>query len=161
MSVREFSNEAEYTDPSLSFVVPQIICLKCNHCRDIDLCRDPCSNLDETDSSKPIGWYCFNCNEYYDTKHIEYFLIESLHSKIMSHVTQDIKCLRCKEVRGTFLQKYCECSGVYENLLPVNDASLLVKALFNFTKHVKLARLENELELLTRLNPNLLIEGKN
>jgi len=75
-----------------------------------------------------------NCNEYYDTRQIEYFLIESLHSKIMSHVTQDIKCIRCNEVRGTFLQKYCECSGVYTNLLPKEDAGMLVKALANFAK---------------------------
>lgn len=160
VNVREFSDEAQYTDPSLSFVVPQMICMKCNHCRDVDLCRDPCSNLDENDKSKPIGWYCSNCGEYYDIKKIEYFLIESLHTKLMSHVTQDIKCVRCKEVRGTFLQKYCECSGVYENLLGLDDASYLVKALHNFTKHVKLTRLENELDFITKYNPNLLIEGK-
>lgn len=53
VNVREFSDEAQYTDPSLSFVVPQMICMKCNHCRDVDLCRDPCSNLDENDKSKP------------------------------------------------------------------------------------------------------------
>ena len=32
-----------------------MICLKCNHCRDIDLCRDPCSNLDENEKSKPYA----------------------------------------------------------------------------------------------------------
>jgi len=53
VSVREFSDEAQYKDPSLSFVVPQMICMKCNHCRDVDLCRDPCSNLDESEKSKP------------------------------------------------------------------------------------------------------------
>ena len=45
-----------------------------------------------------IGWFCFNCNEYYDLKQIEFYLIEALHSKIMAHVTQDIRCIRCKEV---------------------------------------------------------------
>ena len=53
VGVREFSDEAQYKDPSLSFVVPQMICMKCNHCRDVDLCRDPCSNLDENDTTKP------------------------------------------------------------------------------------------------------------
>ena len=38
------------------------------------------------------------------------------------------------QVRGSFLQKYCECSGTYTNLLPADDAGLLVKALVNFTK---------------------------
>lgn len=52
VNVREFSDEAQFVDPSLSFVIPQILCLKCNHSRDLDLCKDPCSNLDENDQSK-------------------------------------------------------------------------------------------------------------
>jgi DNA polymerase epsilon subunit 1 len=98
INVREFSDEAQYVDPSLSFVIPQIICLKCNHCRDIDLCRDPYSNLNENDTTKPIGWYCMNCEEYYDLDQIESYLIEALHAKVMCHVTQDIKCVKCQEV---------------------------------------------------------------
>ena len=38
------------------------------------------------------------------------------------------------KVRGGFLQKYCECTGTYTNLLPNEDAGSLVKALNNFTK---------------------------
>ena len=150
INVREFSDEAQFVDPSLSFIVPQIICLKCNHCRDIDLCRDPCSNLNESDQSKQyensnkkykfikfffrIGWYCANCGEYYDLQLIEYNLIEALHSKIMHYVTQDIKCSKCSEVRAGFLQGYCECTGTYENLISNNEASYLIKSLTSFTK---------------------------
>ena len=75
-----------------------MICLKCNNCRDIDLCRDPYFTLAEDENSKTFGWYCFSCNEYYDLKHIEFILIEALHSKMMSYVTQDIKCIKCNEV---------------------------------------------------------------
>ncbi|RNA10734.1 DNA polymerase epsilon catalytic subunit A [Brachionus plicatilis] len=133
INVREFSDEAQFVDPSLSFMVPQIICLKCNHCRDIDLCRDPCSNLNEADQSKQIGWYCANCGEYYDLRLIEYNLIEALHSKIMHYLTQDIKCSKCNEVRAGFLQDYCECTGAYENLISNSEASYLVKSLISFT----------------------------
>ncbi len=111
--------------------------MKCNHCRDIDLCRDPYSNLSTQENeakSKQIGWYCFNCNEFYDTKQIEYNLIESLHTKIMSYVTQDIKCTKCNEVRAGYLQKYCECTGIYDNLLGNDDITHLIKALLTFTK---------------------------
>ena len=118
----------------------KVICMKCNHCRDIDLCRDPFSNLSSSsetnDKSRPIGWYCFNCSEFYDTKQIEYSLIESLHTKIMAYVTQDIKCQKCNEVRAGYLQKYCECTGTYENLLNNDDISHLIKALINFTKYI-------------------------
>ena len=46
-----------------------------------------------------IGWFCSHCNTFYDLKHIESYLIETLHSKIMMNVTQDIQCEKCKEVK--------------------------------------------------------------
>ena len=52
----------------------------------------------------------------------------------MSHVTQDIKCQKCNEVRAGFLQKYCECTGLYENLVTNEEMSQLIKALKNFVK---------------------------
>ena len=41
IGVGEFSQDAEWKDSCLSFVLPEVICPTCNHCRDIDLCRDP------------------------------------------------------------------------------------------------------------------------
>jgi len=154
INVREFSDEAQFVDPSLSFIVPQIICLKCHHSKDLDLCRDPCSNLkDETD--RPIGWYCSQCGAYYDTKYIEFFLIEKLHSKLISHVTQDILCNKCNEVRGSYLQKYCECTGTYINLIKQNEIKSIVKAFMNFLKHIKMEKLQNEIEWLVHFTPAL------
>ena len=54
----------------------------------------------------------------------------------MAHVTQDIKCQRCNEVRAGFLQKYCECTGLYENLVTNEEMSQLVRALKNFIKYL-------------------------
>ena len=61
-------------------------------------------------------------------------MIEALHSKMMAHVTQDIKCMKCNEVRAGFLQRYCECTGSYENLISNDEMSQLIKALSNFVK---------------------------
>jgi len=161
INVREFSDEAQYVDPCLSFVIPQIICQKCNHTRDLDLCKDSHSYLHQNsnnaeDRHKPIGWYCPNCNEFYDLKHIEFYLIEALQSKIMAHVTQDIKCKKCNEVRAGLLQKYCECTGTYENLLSNEEVSNLVKAIMNISNQIKMPRLQRELEWLLKYNPHLL-----
>ena len=38
--VGDFSDEAVWHDPCVSFVLPEVICKACNHCRDIDLCKD-------------------------------------------------------------------------------------------------------------------------
>lgn len=40
ISVGSFSDKAEWKDPCISFVLPEVICKSCNHTRDIDLCKD-------------------------------------------------------------------------------------------------------------------------
>jgi len=40
ISVGNFSDEADWADPCLSWTLPEVICKSCNHCRDIDLCKD-------------------------------------------------------------------------------------------------------------------------
>ena len=42
----EFSDDAQFRDPCLSYVLPEVICKHCNHIRDLDLCRDPYMNRD-------------------------------------------------------------------------------------------------------------------
>jgi DNA polymerase epsilon subunit 1 len=41
VGVPEFSSDAQWLDPCLSIVLPEVICKVCNQCRDIDLCKDP------------------------------------------------------------------------------------------------------------------------
>lgn len=40
INVGEFSDKAVWTDPCVTIILPEIICKVCNHCRDIDLCKD-------------------------------------------------------------------------------------------------------------------------
>lgn len=47
IGVGEFSPEATFRDPCLTYVLPEMICKQCNHIRDLDLCRDPHLNQSE------------------------------------------------------------------------------------------------------------------
>ena len=40
IGIGQFSDEAEWKDPCMSFILPEVACLECNHIRDIDLCKD-------------------------------------------------------------------------------------------------------------------------
>ena len=40
IKVGSFSDNAEWKDPCISFVLPEVICKACNHTRDVDLCKD-------------------------------------------------------------------------------------------------------------------------
>jgi len=73
IGVREFSKDAIFTNPGYSYILPevlavssndalciytpQVICDNCNHCRDVDLCRDPCTQLDEATGRQAILGY--------------------------------------------------------------------------------------------------------
>ena len=41
INVGEFDGVADWEDPCISFILSEVICRSCNHCRDIDLCKDP------------------------------------------------------------------------------------------------------------------------
>lgn len=40
IKIGAFSDDAEWKEPCISFTLPEVICKACNHCRDIDLCKD-------------------------------------------------------------------------------------------------------------------------
>lgn len=40
INVREFDDEAIWTDPCHTVVLSEVVCKVCSHCRDIDLCKD-------------------------------------------------------------------------------------------------------------------------
>ena len=66
INVGEFDGVAEWRDPCISFVLAEVICRACNHCRDIDLCKDP--HRGEKDG-KPV-FLCANaqCQAAYETE---------------------------------------------------------------------------------------------
>lgn len=47
IGVGEFSEEAMWKDPSVSYVLPGVICKTCNHCRDVDLGKDSYKNIED------------------------------------------------------------------------------------------------------------------
>lgn len=46
IGVGEFSALAVWRDPCSSFTLCEVICKVCNHCRDIDMCKDNHRNVD-------------------------------------------------------------------------------------------------------------------
>ena len=59
LAVRDFSPESQWHNPSLDFVLHDVICDYCNNCEDLDLCRDP----ELTDGEVPLQdrWKCKLC----------------------------------------------------------------------------------------------------
>ena len=140
IGIGEFSDSAEWKDPCLSYVLPevtivsnvyyygkslafidksqtfdsnlislhgkmfQVICKQCNHCRDIDLCKDP---FVSSDNSGVPTFVCSgaDCRTPYDTADIEHLLLDAVQRKTMGYVLQDLSCLKCKQVKASNMAK--------------------------------------------------------
>jgi hypothetical protein len=60
LQVKEFSDDSQFRDPSLTYLLRDIICKYCNTSRDIDLLRDEV--LCDPDRPKDARWVCTNCH---------------------------------------------------------------------------------------------------
>lgn len=113
IDVRSFSADAQFKNPCLTYVLPDVICSFCNQCRDLDLCRDP-DLIDHV-------WKCAACEHPYDKMAIESELVRLVNRKSVSFQVQDLVCSTCGSVKQGNLNSYCPCSGKFK-AFDQNDA---------------------------------------
>lgn len=66
---------------------------------------------------RPV-WLCSQCFVCYDNKEIEMRIIDVVQRKIMSYTLQDLRCVRCKQIKRENMTPFCSCAGDFENLIP-------------------------------------------
>lgn len=79
----------------------------CNDCRDLDLSRDSALLTQE--------WRCAvpQCGQPYDTEVMENSLLQIVRQRERLYHLQDLKCLRCKQVKAAHLAEQCACAGSF------------------------------------------------
>ena len=122
MGIGEFSDKAIWVDKGKSYILTEMICQACNHCRDIDLIKDKNRAMKD---GVPV-WLCAQCYVNYETEEIEKRLIDSLNRKMMSYNLQDLQCVRCKEIKQDNIMQYCQCAGNYSTLIKPAEIKSLV-----------------------------------
>lgn len=107
VSVREFAPEAEFRDPCMSFVLPNVICSYCNDCRDLDLCRDS--------ALLAQVWRCAvpQCGQPYDREVMENALLQIVRQRERLYHVQDLVCQKCNQVKAAHLAEQCSCGGSF------------------------------------------------
>eukprot|EP01111_Echinosteliopsis_oligospora_P019288 TRINITY_DN9263_c0_g1_i1.p1 TRINITY_DN9263_c0_g1~~TRINITY_DN9263_c0_g1_i1.p1 ORF type:complete len:245 (+),score=36.77 TRINITY_DN9263_c0_g1_i1:68-736(+) len=104
INVREFSEEAAFKDPCLSYILPDVTCEFCCISRDMDLLRD--SDLMKTQ------WTCHSCGNPYNKNIIESNLVDIVQKKSLSYQLQDLVCSKCRSVKAENMGNMCaKCSG--------------------------------------------------
>lgn len=156
LGVGEFSSEATFRDPCSSLVLPEVICLSCNSCRDLDLCRDPF--ITPAEGNNPACCRCANleCSSEYDMDFIESQLIDMVQKQSMAFVLQDLKCGKCHGVKATNMSKYCTCAGNFAYTVPIDDFFDKLKTFRNVARHYKLPLLEETVNWIMLKNPHIL-----
>merc|ERR1712013_197488 len=153
INVGEFDQVAEWIDPCISYLLPEVICRACNHCRDIDLCRD--LHRGEKDDS-PV-WLCgsVGCGQPYDSKDIEAMLVDVLQRKVMGHCLQDLACSKCKEVTQYNMARRCKCAGDFKHTLAVKDTVQLVDTFRGIALHYRMPLLMEQVDWILKMSPRL------
>lgn len=123
VGVGEFSDKAVWKDPGKSYILNEIICQACNHCRDVDLMKDKHRVMKD---DRPV-WLCSQCYVNYDTEDIEKRLIDALNRKLMSYTLQDLQCVRCHEIKQDNIMEYCQCAGGYKTLIDPEEIKSLTQ----------------------------------
>ena len=151
INVGEFSDIAEWKDPCISFILPEVICKQCNHCRDIDLCKDP--HVQDNNQDQPV-WVCASsdCQTPYDTLEIEHQLIDAVQRKVMGYTLQDLQCLKCKQVKMMNLASHCSCAGRFKTLTDANELVKLLKTFQSIANHYGMPLLKEVVDWNLKMN---------
>ncbi|KAM7314163.1 DNA polymerase epsilon catalytic subunit A [Ixodes scapularis] len=147
IGVGEFSDQATWRDPCLSFMLTEVICKTCNNCRDLDLCKDPYQGLDSHGIPR---WHCSMCESPYEMAEIEALLQENLQQLCMAQVLQDLQCTKCHMIKRSNMMKYCECAGPFQPLLSREDLERKLSIFLNIAKHFHLSLLEENINWILK-----------
>ncbi|KAI5747720.1 hypothetical protein M8J77_017786 [Diaphorina citri] len=143
IGVGEFSKDAQWSDPCLSYVLSEVICASCNHCRDIDLCKDPHRVLNEDGS---LHWQCPVCENFYSNDTIQYLLIDALNRKMMAYTLQDLQCSHCYQIKMDNMSAQCACAGKYQTLINVKDLPAALATFGNIARIFNMPLLQEVVE---------------
>ncbi|XP_005182541.1 DNA polymerase epsilon catalytic subunit 1 [Musca domestica] len=142
VGVGEFSDLAEWKDPCDSYTISEVICKACNHCRDLDLCKDKHRAMKD---GIPV-WLCAQCFVAYDNEEIEMRIIDVVQRKLMSYVLQDLRCSRCNEIKRENLAQFCTCAGDFVPLISGKEIDHLLRTFQNVADYHKMELLHETVQ---------------
>ena len=109
---KEFSQDVQSgKEPSLTLVIPDVICSNCQTIIDLDICRSQQIYTDPVNEVAAPVWRCGSCEEALNKDQIERRLLEILNKRMINYQLQDLKCKSCKMISNSIVKRYCECTG--------------------------------------------------
>ncbi|EDQ91191.1 uncharacterized protein MONBRDRAFT_15015, partial [Monosiga brevicollis MX1] len=140
---REFAAESAFRNPCMSLTLPQFVCAHCNLYDDLNLCDDEVVTKRSDGAS---NWVCLRCQHQHNREEIEQQLLSVARQALMAYQLQDLRCLKCKLIKGDHLSRHCSCAGAYALTEPSERLQTKLHTLFNVAKYHQLKFLQEELE---------------
>eukprot|EP00658_Telonema_sp_P-2_P049956 TRINITY_DN38024_c0_g1_i1.p1 TRINITY_DN38024_c0_g1~~TRINITY_DN38024_c0_g1_i1.p1 ORF type:complete len:212 (-),score=36.36 TRINITY_DN38024_c0_g1_i1:157-792(-) len=140
LHVREFSSDASFTNPCISFSLPTTVCTFCNHTRSLDLCRDP--------ELLAHNWNCPSCQQPYNKGQIEMTLVDIVCRKNERYQLQDLKCKNCHLPKADSMRSRCACSGEYGETKSAQELLQSMKVIHGIALYHNLPWLQETVEWL-------------
>lgn len=99
-----YNEEAKIKPSFVVLELHEIVCDECNTVSTVDVFRSFNNDIK--------GWVC-DCGSLFDKSFIENKLIDWLQKNVDYYMTQDMYCKDCKMVKMDYMNKLCECGGVF------------------------------------------------
>nr|CAD7454366.1 unnamed protein product [Timema tahoe] len=129
INIGEFNELAEWRDPCISFVLPEVIC-------------------------KAPVWQCPLCHTSYDNSEIEYLLLDTVQRKAMAYTLQDLQCKKCLQIKLENMSEYCSCAGEFQCLVSRSDLEIHLRTFYKIAQYFKMPLLLEIVEWAIDLNPS-------
>ena len=157
IGVSAFSNRAEYQSLSETRVIVEIPCESCGMTSDLDICNNlTILKKIESKSQKKIVFFCQHCEEELQTGriHVELNLLEESKNLANQFYSQDIRCEKCKNISGGYLQTHCKRDGRnYKNTMNLEDFKTRLESLLNIAKVYDFSSLEENVNCMIMTLP--------
>lgn len=98
-----FGTGIDYENPYFPLIIRNMACPWCATANHVDVTSHPARG--------PGLWVCVACTRLYDKDVMEAKLVELLECQVQAWQSQEVVCNKCRRMRKSRLQTFCECFG--------------------------------------------------
>jgi len=116
-----FAASAAFESPCFPLILRDLTCPWCCVASHVDVTSHA--------TRGPGLWVCQNCERLYDKDAVQARLVGLFESQIQAWQSQEIVCTKCRRLKTTQMQNFCECYGRFTGRFTAGDFLLVVRVL--------------------------------
>ncbi|CAJ1456419.1 unnamed protein product [Effrenium voratum] len=136
--VSSFQRGLDYESPAFPLILRDVSCQRCCVAANVDVTGHP--------TRGPGLWVCSKCDRTYDKDAMQARLVELFYNIIQAWQSQELICKKCRGLRNSQMQHFCECFGRFEVTFKEAEFQQLLQVLASLTKPHDLPWLQQCLE---------------